>query len=114
MRARVRPGALLDPRAPQVHHRLGRLGRPGAGQPLAHDEREGVLERGVGPLGDLGVAPMAVLVLDAGREVGGHAWHAIGAESLDAGALDRLEHGAGRTGLGREPPMQLDVSGRPR
>ena len=78
-------------------------GGAGAGQPLAHDEREGVFERGVAALGDLGIAPVTVLVLDAGGEVGGHAGHAIGAERLDAGALDSLEHGAGGTGLGRQP-----------
>ena len=74
-------------------------GGGGAGQPLAHDQREGILERRVGPLGDLGIAAVAVLVLDAGREVGGHAGHAIGAQRLDARALDRLEHGARRAGL---------------
>ena len=90
------PGALLDPGPPQVDHGLGRLGRRGARQPLAHDEGERILERRIGPLGDLGVAAVAVLVLDARGEVGGHAGHAIGAQRLDAGALDRLEHGLAR------------------
>ena len=102
-------GALLDPRTPQVDHGLGGLGRRGARQPLAHDEREGVLERCVGALGDLGVATVAVLVLDACGEIGGHARHAIGAQRLDAGPLDRLEHGARRPRLRRQPRVQLDV-----
>ena len=98
--------ALRAPRSTARHRStiaLAVSGGAGAGQPLAHDEREGVLERRVGPLGDLGIAPVAVLVLDAGGEIGGHAGHAIGAQRLDAGPLDRLEHGAGRARLGRQP-----------
>ena len=77
---------------------LARLGRRHAGQPLAHDQRERILERRIGALGDLGIAAVRVLVLDARREIGGHAGHAVGAERLDARPLDGLEHGARRAG----------------
>ncbi len=84
-------------------------GRGGARQAFAHDESEGILERCVRPLGDLGVAPVSVLVLDARGEVGRHARHAIGAQGLDARALHRFEHGLGGARLGCEAGMQLDV-----
>ena len=102
-------GPLLDPGSPQVHHGLGGLRRGGARQPLAHDESERILERRVGALGDLGVAAVPVLVLDARGEVGGHAGHAIGAQRLDARALHRLEHGLGGARPWGEAGVQLDV-----
>src|SRR5262249_9373331 len=49
-------GALLDPRTPQVDHGFRRLGRGGAGQTLAHDQRQRILERRIAALSDLGVA----------------------------------------------------------
>ena len=84
-------------------------GGGGTRQALAHDEGESILQRRVRPLGDLGVAPVSVLVLDAGRKVGRHARHAVGAQGLDARPLDRFEDGLGRARLGREAGVQLDV-----
>ena len=60
--------------APQVDDLARRLRRLAAGQALAHHERDGVLERRVGAVGDLLVVAAAVIaVLEHRREVAGDA-----------------------------------------
>jgi hypothetical protein len=106
---------VLDEAAPEIHDLGGGLGRPLAGEALAHHEGERVLEGGVGPVGDVLVPAAAmVAVLQHGRDVGGHPRHAARADGLDAGLLHRVEHGPGRLPLGGEPPVQGGiVAGQP-
>ena len=78
------------------------LWRLGAGQALAHDQRQRILERRIAAILDGGETGVAVLVLDLGGEVGSHAGHAVGADRFDAGALGGLEHGARRASFRRE------------
>ena len=62
------------------------------GQALAHHQRDRVLERRVGAVGDLVVLAAAmVAVLEHRGEVGRHARHAARADRLDARLLDRVE-----------------------
>ena len=89
--------------------------RLGAGQALAHHEGERVLERRIGAVGDLLVFAAAMIaVLQHGRDVGGDAGHAPGADGFDARLLDRVEHGAGRLALGGELAVKRRiVAGEP-
>ena len=110
----VGAGALLDPGPPQVDDLLRRRGRRLAGQPLAHDQRHRVLDRGVGPVGDVGVIAAVVAVLQHGREIAGDAVHAPGADRLDAHLLDRVEHRARALRLGQQPAVgRRIVAGEP-
>ena len=86
--------------------------RTQTGQPLTDDQRKDILERGVGALADAGIARRAVVVLDLGGEVPRHARHAVGAQRLDAGALDRFEHGARQAGAWSQTAMHLGVMRR--
>ena len=88
-------GLLLDPRPPEIDHGAGTLGRDLAGQLLAHQKRHGFVERRILAVGVAGDVLLAVAVVQHGREIGLHAGHGIGAQRLDAGLLDGLEHGAG-------------------
>ena len=87
-------GTFFDPITPNIDQCLRVLRWRLAGQTLAHHERQRFFERRFGFLGDMGKAAMAVLILDLGGQVVGHAGHAIGAERFDAGTFDTLEHGA--------------------
>ena len=49
----VAPGAVLDQRAPEIDQLLGRRRRRQAGEALAHQKRQRVLDRRVGALGDV-------------------------------------------------------------
>ena len=49
----IAAGAVLDPRPPQLDQLARRRRRRLAGQPLAHHQRHRVLDRRVGPVGDL-------------------------------------------------------------
>ena len=90
----VAAGAVLDQRPPQIDQFLGRRRRRHAGQALAHQQRQRVLDRRVGAVGNLvELAAMEFLVEHRG-EVLGDAVHAPRADRLDAGLLDRLEHRA--------------------
>ena len=100
--AEVGAGALLDPVAPQVDDLLAAGRRLEAGQALADHERDGVLERRVGAVGDLLVVAAVVAVLEHGRDVVAAARHAVGADRLDAGLLGRVEDAA-RVGAFRHP-----------
>ncbi len=102
-------GAFLDPGAPQIDEstRLGR--RREAGQPLAHQKRQRIGQRRLGPFGLRRHAAPRIAVFHAGIEIGGHAFHALGADRLDARLLDGLEHGAGIAARRRQRPVQAVV-----
>ena len=101
--------ALLDEGAPEIDDgaRLGRRGL--AREPLAHQESERVLDRRLGAVGRLAEAAPLVALLDAGGEIGRHPLHALRPDRLDAGLLDRLEHGARLDARRRERSVQAWV-----
>ena len=110
-------GALLDPGAPQIDQRARLGGRSEAGQPLAHEKRQRIGQRRFGALGLLGDAASRVALLHARLKIGGDPFHAVGADRLDAGLLDRLEYGARiaarrRKGLVQTFVMAGDREGR--
>ena len=101
-----RARAALDPWTPEIDHgaRLGR--RRLAGQLLAHEKPERIGQRRLGTVGDFGEAAPLVALLHARGEIGGNALHALGADRLDAGLLDRLEHRARLAASRRQGLMQ--------
>ena len=90
----IAPGAALDQRPPQLDQPRGGRRRRLAGQALAHQHRQRLLDRRVGAIGDLVELAAVELVVQHGGEIVGDALHAARADRLDAGLLDRLEHGA--------------------
>ena len=90
----IAAGAVLDQRAPEIDQLLGRRRRRQAGQPLAHHQRQRLLDRRVGALGDLVELAAVEALVEHGGEVLGDAVHAARADRLDARLLDRLEHRA--------------------
>ncbi len=90
----IAAGAVLDQRAPELDDLLRRRRRGLAGQPLAHHERDRLLDRRIGAVGDLVEFSAMETVVEHGREILRHAGHAARADRLDAGLLDRLEHRA--------------------
>ena len=100
-RGEIAAGAFLDPVAPELDDLAARGRRRIAGQPFAHHQRDGVLERRVGAVGDLVVVAAVIAVLEHGGEVARHAAHAARAERLDPRLLDGVEDGAGVLALGR-------------
>ena len=90
----IAPGAVLDQRTPEIDQLLGRRRRRQAGQPLAHHERQRVLDRRVGALGDVFEFPAVEFLVQHGGDILGDAVHAPRADRLDARLLDRLEHRA--------------------
>ena len=98
----IATGAVLDPRAPQINQPLGCGRRSKPGQPLADDERDGVLNRRIGTLADiLEFAPMEPVV-EHGRQVAGDPDHALGADRLNPSLLDRFKHRARLLAAGHE------------
>ena len=65
-----------------------------AGQPLAHHQRERVLDRRIGAVGDLVEFAAVELLVEHGGQILRDAVHAPRADRLDARLLDRLEHRA--------------------
>ena len=102
-------GALLDERPPQVDQLARGRRRRLAGQPLAHHQRDGILDRRVGAVGHLVELAAMKLVVEHGGEIALHAEHALGADRLDARLLDRLEHRAGLLAAGHEPPVHRRI-----
>ena len=90
----IAAGAVLDQRAPQVDQALGGRRRRHAGEPLAHQHGERLLDRRVGAVGDLVELAAMEAVVDHGGEIFRDARHAARADRLDARLLDRLEHRA--------------------
>ena len=107
-------GALLDQRAPQIDELLRRGRRHFAGQPLAHHHGQRILDRRIGAVGDLVELAAVEAVVEHGGEISCDAAHAARADRLDAGLLDRLEHGARLLAAGRELAMHgRIVTGEP-
>ena len=90
----VAPGAALDEAAPQLDEAARRRRRRLAGQALAHQHRQRLLDRRIGAIGDLVEFAAMELVVEHGGEILGDALHAARPDRLDAGLLDRLEHRA--------------------
>ena len=90
----IAPGAVLDQRTPEIDQLLGRRRRRHAGEALAHQERQRVLDRRVGALGDLVEFAAVEVLVQHGGQILGDAVHAPRADRLDARLLDRLEHRA--------------------
>ena len=85
-----------------------------AGQPLAHDHGERVLDRRVGAIGDLVVFAAMEAVVEHGGEILRDAAHAARADRLDARLLDRFEHRARLLAAGHELAMHRRiVTGEP-
>ncbi len=90
----VAPGAILDPWTPQIDQLAGGRRRGLTGEALAHDQGERVLDRRIGPVGDLVELAAVETVVEHRGEVLRHPLHAPRADRLDPRLLDRLEHGA--------------------
>ncbi len=88
----IAAGALLDQGSPQLDHLPRRRGRRFAGEPLAHDHGNRVLDRRVGAIGDLVVFPSMKAVIEHGREILLDAAHATRADRFDTNLFDRFEH----------------------
>ncbi len=102
-------GPALDPGPPQVDQLLGRRGRRKSGQALAHHHGDRLLDRSVGAIGDLVELAAMELVVEHGRQIMRHPLHAPGADRLDAGLLDRLEHRARLLPARNQPAMHEGV-----
>ena len=86
----VGAGLRIDLVAPQIDELLRGGRRRLAREALAHHERDRVLERRIGAVGDVLIFGAAMIaVLQHGGEVRGDALHALRADRLDARLLDR-------------------------
>ncbi len=90
----IAPGAILDQRPPQIDQLFRVRGRRHAGEPLAHHERQRLLDRRVAALCDLIEFAALELLVEHGGQVLGNAVHAPRADRFDARLLHRLEHRA--------------------
>ncbi len=104
----IAAGAFLDQRPPQIDELARGRRRRLAGEPLAHQHRQRVLDRRIGAVGDLVEFAAVETVVEHGGEIFGDAAHAARADRLDAGLLDRFEHRARLLAAGHE----LAVHGR--
>ncbi len=86
------PGAVLDQRPPEVDELLGGRRRRLPGEALAHHHGDRLLDRRIGPVGDLVELAAMEAVVDHGGEIFRHARHAARPDRLDARLLDRLEY----------------------
>ena len=113
-RGQRRAGALLDLLLPQIDDGIAR-GRDGdAGDALAQDQPEGLGERGVGLVVDLGEVLAEQPVFQHFVDVAGHAGHADAPQRLDAGLFQRIIGGPGlRLGRGALPVRLGIVAGEP-
>ena len=105
----IAAGALLDDRSPQIDQLARRLRRQFAGQPLAHDHGERLLDRRIGAVGDLVVFAAMETVVQHGGEIGLDAAHAPRADRFDAGLLDGFEHRARLLAAGHELAMHRRI-----
>ena len=83
--AQIVTGALLDRGAPDIDQGARRLGRRGAGQPLAQDEADGLRQGRIVAVGHLGKARVVAKSCQRGAEVVRHALHAHCPQGFDAG-----------------------------
>ena len=89
-----RPRLGLDDRAPEFDQARRPPRRLEAGQPFAHQHRDGVLQRRLVAIARLGEGTAMVAVVEHRGEVRGDALHAPCADRLDARLLDRVEQRA--------------------
>ena len=82
---------LFDEGAPEIDDAPCVRRRLHAGQPLAHDHRERILDRRLGAGGDVGIAGALEAIVEHGVEIGGDPFHAARADGLDAGLFDGVE-----------------------
>ncbi len=87
-------GAILDQRTPEIDQLLGGRRRRQAGQALAHHQRQRILDRRVGAIGDVLELAAVKALVEHGRQVHGDAVHAPRADGLDARLFHRLEYRA--------------------
>ena len=110
----IAAGAIFDQRTPQLDDLARGRRRQFAGQPFADDHGKRVLDRRVGAVGDLIVLAAMEAVVEHRGEVLRDPAHAAGADRLDAGLLDRLEHRARLLAAGHELAMHRRiVTGEP-
>ncbi len=106
----IAPGPLLDEVAPQIDDLSCCRRRFEARQALAHHERDRILDRRVGAVGDLLVfAAAMVAVLEHRRDVPRDAGHPARADRLDARLLDCIVDGARRLAVRREAAVDGGV-----
>jgi len=103
------PGLVLDEGAPQLDQLLAAPGRRAAGQLLAHHQRQGVFQRGVLPVANLGQVGAGIFVLQHRADIVGDAGHGARADRLDARLLQGVEHGTRLLALRRQPGMDAHV-----
>ena len=96
-------------RAPEIDDALRALRRLLAGEPFAHDHRDRLFERRLGALADFAEARVLEAILQHGVEILRDAFHAPGADRLDAGLFDGLEDGARLRRLRQQPAMDVGV-----
>ena len=106
-------GLLLDPVAPQIDDALAALRRGAPGQPLAHHQRHGFLDRRIGLVAHIGKVGLDELVLEHGAEIFGDALHGAGADRFDACLLDGVVDGACLLALGRQLGVDAHVVAGP-
>jgi hypothetical protein len=85
-------GALLDQGTPQINQFLGRRRRSHTCQTLTHHERQRILDRRIGALGDLIEFAAMKPFIEHRREVLRDAIHASCANRFHASLLHCLEH----------------------
>ena len=102
-------GTLLDQRTPQLDHLACGRRRNLAGEPLAHQHSQCVLDRRVSAVGDLVEFAAVEAIVEHGSEILGDATHAPRSDGLDARLFDRLEHGAGLGAAGHQLAMHRRV-----
>ena len=105
-------GAILDERPPQIDELLRGRRRCLAGQPLAHQHRDRILDRRVGAVGDFIELAAVEFVVEHGGQIARHAHHTARSDRLDAGLLHRLEHRARLLAAGDETPVHRGVVAR--
>ena len=105
----VGAGPLLDPGPPKIDDRLCRCrGRP-ARQAFPHHHGNGIFDRRIGPIRDIGEVAAVVAILQHGRKVRGDAVHTPRPDGLDPDLLYRLEYGAGGLRLGQQTTMRRRI-----
>ena len=87
-------GALFDQRSPEFDNLARGRRRRFAGEPLAHDHGDGILDRRIGAVSNLIVFAAMKSIVEHGGEILLHTAHAPRSDCLDARLLDRFEHRA--------------------
>ena len=88
----ARTDLVLEDRPPEVDHLARGHRRREPGQPFAHHHRQRIGQRRIGAVGDFVVFAAMEMIVEHRSEVLGDAAHALGADRLDTGLLDGIEH----------------------